>query len=146
MSNRPPGARSRTRALVMQALYQHLVTGTELTELTAQFKDRDEYRRVLSTMFDELLRACLLHLEDNQALIDNYADRPSDQLDVVERSILLVCLTELRDFTEVPYRVAINEALALAHRFGAEDGHKYVNAIVDKAALALRPAETRNRA
>ena len=42
---------------------------------------------------------------------------------------------------EVPYRVAINEAVSLAKRFGATDGHKFVNAVLDRAARELRPSE-----
>jgi N utilization substance protein B len=41
----------------------------------------------------------------------------------------------------VPYRVVIDESINLAKRFGAEGGHKYVNAVLDKAAKKLRPAE-----
>jgi N utilization substance protein B len=42
---------------------------------------------------------------------------------------------------DVPYRVAINEAVELAKSFGGTDGHKYVNGVLDKAAVGLRPAE-----
>jgi N utilization substance protein B len=42
---------------------------------------------------------------------------------------------------EIPYRVAINEAVELAKGFGGTDGHKYVNGVLDKAAAALRATE-----
>jgi N utilization substance protein B len=42
---------------------------------------------------------------------------------------------------EVPFRVVINEAVSLARRFGATDGHKFVNAVLDRAARELRPHE-----
>ena len=63
------------------------------------------------------------------------------QLSPVEHAVLLIGTYELRHCVEVPYRVAINEAVELAKAFGGTDGHKYVNGVLDKAAAALRPAE-----
>jgi N utilization substance protein B len=48
---------------------------------------------------------------------------------------------ELRHCIEIPYRVAINEAVELAKSFGGTDGHKYVNGVLDKTAADLRPVE-----
>jgi N utilization substance protein B len=69
------------------------------------------------------------------------ADREPRLLDPIEHAILLIGLYELTALPEVPYRVAINEAVGLAKRFGATDGHKFVNAVLDRAARVLRPAE-----
>ena len=68
-------------------------------------------------------------------------DRPVAQLDPVERAVLLIGLHELGQRLDVPYRVVINEGVELAKRFGATDGHKFVNAVLDRAARRLRPAE-----
>jgi N utilization substance protein B len=65
------------------------------------------------------------------------------QLDPVERGILLLGIHELESRAEIPYRVVINEAVNLARRFGAVDGHKYINAVLDRAALRIRPTENR---
>jgi N utilization substance protein B len=43
----------------------------------------------------------------------------------------------------VPWRVVVNEAVSLTKRFGATDAHKYVNAVLDRAARELRPHELR---
>jgi N utilization substance protein B len=48
---------------------------------------------------------------------------------------------ELSDSVSVPYRVVINECIELAKVFGATDGHKYVNSILDKVALNHRAVE-----
>ena len=69
------------------------------------------------------------------------SDREPRLLDPIERAILLIGLYELEFQPEVPYRTAINEAVTLARRFGATDGHKYVNAVLDRAARTLRPGE-----
>lgn len=135
------GARSRARELVLQALYQKQLTGYDCAELLRQFKDRDEYQRADQEYFDETLpRIC----EGQAALegkIAEFTDRPLSQLDPVEMAILLLGFFELAERQDVPYRVVINESVNLAKRFGAVDGYKYVNALLDKAADKLRPAE-----
>ncbi len=70
-----------------------------------------------------------------------WLDRSAADLDPVEHAALWIGLQELRAHPEVPFRVAISEAVSLARRFGATDGHKFVNAVMDKAARALRPHE-----
>ena len=135
------GARSRARELTLQALYQARITGHDKAELLRQFHDRPDYERVDQDYFDGLLAAICdqrLELEDK---LDAYADRPIAQLDPVELSILLIGYYELESRADVPFRAVINEAVNMARRFGAEDGHKYVNAVLDKVAPSLRPAE-----
>ncbi len=70
-----------------------------------------------------------------------FSDRPIVQLDPVERSILLVGTYELRERLDIPYRVVINEAVELAKFYGAEDGHRFVNAMLDKVSGELRKVE-----
>jgi N utilization substance protein B len=73
--------------------------------------------------------------------LSEWLDRAPALLDPIEHAVLLIGVYELRDRQDVPYRVAINEAVTLAKRFGATDGHKYVNAVLDRAARTLRPHE-----
>jgi N utilization substance protein B len=62
-------------------------------------------------------------------------------VDPIERGILLIGTFELKDRIDVPYRVVLNEAMELAKGFGAEDSHKYINAVLDKTSAGLRQAE-----
>jgi transcription antitermination protein NusB len=55
--------------------------------------------------------------------------------------VLMIGTYELRHCLDVPYKVAINEAVELAKSFGGTDGHKYVNGVLDKTAAELRPLE-----
>ena len=73
--------------------------------------------------------------------LSSWLDRSPALLDPIEHAILLIGVYELRHRLDVPFRVAINEAVTLAKRFGATDGHKYVNAVLDRAARAARPDE-----
>ena len=60
-------------------------------------------------------------------------------------AVLLIGVYELTHCLDIPYRVAINEAVELAKSFGGTDGHKYVNGVLDKAAQDIRPAEVAAR-
>ena len=75
------------------------------------------------------------------AFIGKYAVRSLEQLDAVGRAILLVALAELKQFDDIPAKVAINEAVDLAKRYGATDSYKFVNAVLDKVARELRGAD-----
>jgi len=133
--------RGRARELLAQALYQAQLTGQEHAELARQFVERDEYARVDRDWFGEILKGAMAHRAEHEADIAEFADRPFDQLDPVEIAVLLVGLEELRHHPEVPFRVVINEAVSVARRYGAEEGHKYVNAILDAAAARYRQPE-----
>lgn len=141
--SKAPGRRGRARELLVQALYQMQLAGHDYQELLRQFRERPEYGRVEQSFFDEVLEGVCERQAELEAAIAKYADRPLAQLDPVERGILLLGVFELMDRVDVPFRVVINEAVNLSKRFGAADGHKYINALLDRAAPALRPAETR---
>lgn len=135
------GARSRSRELAVQALYQAQLAGHDKHELLRQFHERPEYARVDKRFFDELLNAICDTGKTIQAKIKDYADRPIEQLDPVELAVLMIGFYELESRMDVPFRAVINEAVNLARRFGAEDGHKYVNAVLDRAVKELRASE-----
>lgn len=139
------GGRSRARELLVQALYQWQLAEHDRAELFSQFRARPEYERVDREFFDEALRAIIAEQASLESTAARFADRPVAQLDPVERGILLLGFYELKDRLEIPFRVVINEAVNLAKRFGAEEGHKYVNAVLDRAALELRPHDPGRR-
>ncbi len=135
------GARTRSRELVLQALYQQQIAGHELSELLEQFREQTAYQRVDQEHFEEMLSEICKSAEALDKAIDDVIDRPLDQLDPVERGVLLIGVYELRERIDVPYRVVINEGVNLAKRFGAIDGHKYINACLDNAAKSYRQIE-----
>lgn len=135
------GARTRSRELAVQALYQAQITGHDKLELLRQFRERQEYARVDQRFFDELLNGICDTGKTIQSKLADYADRPIEQLDPVELAVLMIGYYELESRMDVPFRAVINEAVNLAKRFGAEDGHKYVNAVLDRAVKVLRASE-----
>ena len=135
------GARTRARELLVQAMYQKQIAGHECAELLAQFHEQVAYERVDQEFFDEALPQICANQQSLEETIAGLIDRPLEQLDPVEMSVLLIGVYELQSRVDVPYRVVINEGVNLAKRFGALDGHKYINACLDVAAQSLRPSE-----
>ena len=140
-SSTSAGSRTRARELMVQALYQKQIAGHTTSELVAQYRDDTAYERADQEFFDELFPAISDGQEDLEKKIDDLIDRPLEQLDPIELSILLIGVHELETRPDIPYRVVINESVNLAKRFGALDGHKYINACLDVAAKSLRETE-----
>ena len=138
---RPKSARRRSRELALQGLYEWLISRADVGVVMAHMREQDEHGRCDSAHLDALLQGCISQVAELDGVIAPHLDRGVAQLSPVEHAVLLIGTYELRHCVEVPYRVAINEAVELAKAFGGTDGHKYVNGVLDKAAAALRPAE-----
>ena len=131
--------------MLVQALYQKQLAGHACNELLDQFHAQAAYQRVDQEFFDEALPAICEAEQELVTTIDGLIDRPFVQLDPVEVAILLIGVYELQSRIDVPYRVVINEGVNLARRFGALDGHKYINACLDLAAQSLRQIEIQSQ-
>ena len=140
-SSKGAGARTRARELLLQALYQKQIAGHPYSELRVQFHEQVAYERVDQEYFDESLDTICKTQENLEETIGDYIDRPLEQLDPVERGILLIGTYELESRADIPYKVIINESVNLARRFGSTDGHKYINACLDVAARSIRKTE-----
>lgn len=139
------GARTRARELLLQALYQKQIAGHDAAELLRQFREQVAYERIDQEFFEEALALICKTQDSLQEQIDALIDRPLEQLDPVELGILLIGVYELESRVDVPFRVVINEGVNLARRFGALDGHKYINACLDAAAQTLRTTEVQSQ-
>jgi transcription antitermination protein NusB len=125
----------------MQALYQWQLTQQPALEIKKQFLESEDSAGVDREHFEELLTSCIEQQEAIAAALTPFLDRPLEQLDPVESAILMIGMFELKNRIDVPYRVVINEAVDLCKRFGATDAHKYINAVLDRAAKDIRAAE-----
>ena len=141
---RKPAARSgrrRAREFALQGLYEWLVSGSDAGVIDAHIRELDDFAKCDSAHFDALLHGCIAEAAGLDAVLARHVDRRTDMLSPVEHAVLLIGAYELTHCVEIPYRVAINEAVEVAKSFGGTDGHKYVNGVLDKAAADLRPAE-----
>jgi N utilization substance protein B len=133
--------RSVARKLALQSLYRWQINHGPWQDLVLEQEDAEDMPRADREYFRELVQAvCESHGELDSTLAA-WTDRPPRELDPIEHAVLLIGAHELKSHPEVPYRVVLNEAVGLAKRFGATDGHKFVNAVLDRAARALRPHE-----
>jgi N utilization substance protein B len=134
-------ARAKARRLALQALYQWDLSGTDLKLIEQQFRESEEYPGVDEAYFHELLHQVPASLDVVEAGLADAMQIPWAELDPVERAVLRLASYELQSCPDIPYRVVINEAVNLAKKFGAEQAHKFVNGVLDKAARHLRPHE-----
>ena len=144
MARRPDRAgraRSLSRKLAMQALYQWQLTGQSAAELRNQYASEEGFGDADAEYFRELLDGVTAGVVALDGTLSSLIDRPVAQLDPVERAVLMIGLYELGQRLDVPYRVVINEGVELAKRFGATEGHKFVNAVLDRAARLHRATE-----
>jgi len=135
------GKRSKSRQLALQALYQWQLASSNIKDIIQQFKDDEEPNSYEEEYFSDLIRGVPTHLNELDDALAPYLDRAIASVDPVERAALRLGAYELLHHPEVPYRVVINEAVELTKIFGAEEGHKYINGVLDKLAKKLRPVE-----
>jgi len=133
--------RARARRYAMQALYQWDLSGSDLPLIRRQFLEAEDFSRADTKYFIELLSEAPKNIDIIDENISKFIDRPIEQLDPVERAVLRLSTYELLYRLDIPYRVSINEAVQLTRKFGAEQGHAFVNGVLDKVAHKLRAAE-----
>lgn len=143
---KPKNARRRSRELAVQFLYAWLVSDTDADTLKQQARDDEGFRHLDAALFDRLIDGVIAEADPLRDRLRPLLDRSVRELSPVEHAILLIGARELSAHPETPYKVIINEAVELARVFGGTDGHKYVNGVLDRLALELRPGEAVRRA
>ena len=138
---KPKSARRRSREVALQGLYEWLVSAAEAGVIDAHMREQEGFEGCDKVHFDTLLHGCIREAVELDALLGGHLDRKTEQLSPVEHAVLMIGAYELRHCVDIPYRVAINEAVELAKSFGGTDGHKYVNGVLDKTAFDLRGVE-----
>jgi N utilization substance protein B len=141
----PKSARRRSREFALQGLYQWLLGNADTASIDAHMREQEGFRQCDAAHFDALLHGCIAEAAALDAAIARHVDRKTTELSPIEHGVLMIGAYELAHCVEIPYRVAINEAVELAKSFGGTDGHKYVNGVLDKTAGDLRPAEVQAR-
>lgn len=143
-----PSARRRAREFALQAVYAWLLQSngepsvpSELGVIEAHVRDDEEFSQADARWFATLWAGVTSNAGELRASFEPYIDRPIAELSPVEHGILLIGSYELAHQIDVPYRVAINEAVELAKSFGGTDGFKFINGVLDKVAAQVRQAE-----
>ena len=137
----PKSARRRSREVALQGLYEWLISGTEAAVIDAHMREQDGFDKCDPAHFEALLHGCIAEAADLDGVLKRHVDRQTNLLSPIEHGVLMIGAYELKHCIDIPYKVAINEAVELAKSFGGTDGHKYVNGVLDKAAAELRSVE-----
>jgi N utilization substance protein B len=140
----PSSRRGLARRLTVQALYQWLVNETLPERVLQQFHDEDSFGRADVDYFKALLHGCVREAGMLTDTFSEYLDRKLEQLDPVERAVLMLGSYELMFCPDVPWKVVVNECVNLCKMFGAEDSYKYINGVLDKVARTVRAVEVAN--
>ena len=135
------GARTVARKLALQALYRWQLNLCPWQDLVQEFADDPDMPRADGEYFRVLIQGVCEHSDTLDLALAPLLDRKPAELDPVEHALLLIGSYELQHRLDVPFRVVINESVGLARRFGATDGHKFVNGVLDRAARLWRESE-----
>jgi N utilization substance protein B len=129
-------ARRQAREVALQALYAWQLSGGDPLE---EARSNESYEK--SEFLEELLRGVRGAAAELESLIVPHLDREFARLSPVERAILYIGAYELAHHPKTPFKVVLNEAVELGKSFGATDGYRFVNGVLEKIAQALRPEE-----
>ena len=133
-----PAARRKARRLAIQAIYSWQLSKNSISDIEAEFLTDNETSKVDVDYFQDLIRGVAGQASSLDGSLSPFTDRPFAELDQIERAILRVAAYELKVRIDVPYKVVMNEAIELAKAFGADDSHRFVNGVLDKAVDSLR--------
>jgi N utilization substance protein B len=131
-------ARRQAREIALQALYAWQLSGDDPL---AQARTLEGFDKTDARFVENLLRGVLGRAEELESLITPHLSREFGRLSPVERAILYIGTYELAVHPETPFKVVVNEAVELGKSFGATDGYRFVNGVLEKIAAALRPQE-----
>ncbi|MEL5848269.1 MAG: transcription antitermination factor NusB [Candidatus Igneacidithiobacillus chanchocoensis] len=141
---RTPSRRRLARVALVQALYQMQINPTPCGELMEQFHaDPERLEKADITFFDRLWTTLCGQIESlDPSIAAALTDRRwQEEVNEVERAILRLAAFELRYELQTPVRVILNEAIELDKAFGAEQGHRFINGVLDQLARRWRVAE-----
>jgi len=133
--------RTKARRAAVQALYQALVNNQAPEKDTLDFVTAEYADKIDKNYFTTLVQGAIEHRDAIDEALNSVVDRDLSTVDPVEVSVLRLAVFEFMHLPEIPYRVVLNEAVELAKSFGGEQGHKYVNGVLDKVGAKLRPHE-----
>ncbi|MDN4503238.1 transcription antitermination factor NusB [Alteromonadaceae bacterium BrNp21-10] len=136
-----PALRRNAREMALQAIYSWQLSNNPVSQIELHMATTNDMKKVDMAYFQELLGQVVSRVKELDATIKPYLGRLPEELDPVEKAILRIATYELQHRVDVPFKVVINEAIELAKSFGAEESHKFVNGVLDKAIRYLRKQE-----
>ncbi len=143
--NKSRSPRHRAREFALQGIYQWLLNNEDSGVIDAHIREAHGFDKADREHFDVLLHGAINQSIELRQQFSPFIDRGIAELSPIEHAALLIGAYELKNHLEIPYRVVINEAVELTKSFGGQDGHKYVNGVLDKLAAQLRVVEVSSK-
>lgn len=137
--------RHRAREFALQGIYQWLLNNEDSGVIDAHIREAHGFDKADREHFDALLHGAINQSIQLREEFAPFIDRGIAELSPIEHAALLIGAYEMKNHIEIPYRVIINEAVELTKSFGGQDGHKYVNGVLDKLATRLRTTEVESK-
>lgn len=130
--------RRQAREIALQALYAWQLSGDDPL---AQARSIEGFETSDAKFVENVLSGVLGRAEELRGMISPHLSREFGKLSPVERAILYIGAYELASHPQTPFKVVLNEAVELGKSFGATDGYRFVNGVLEKLAAAIRPDE-----
>lgn len=125
--------RSKAREYALKILYAVDISKDECRKIAANFWEENEANDDIRVYAQKLVDGTCLRIADIDKLITKYTDNwRLDRMAVIDRNIIRMASFELLFIDEIPPKVAINEAVELAKKFGDEESGRFVNGVLDK--------------
>ncbi|HEY81783.1 MAG TPA: transcription antitermination factor NusB [Dehalococcoidia bacterium] len=125
------GSRRKARAIALQALYEIDSTKHEMEAVVNRLLANGGLSEENSAFVRELVAQVMRNKEEIDRHIRNFATAwPLEQISVIDRNILRLAIFEILFDNKVSVKVAINEAVELAKKFGSDNSSKFVNGVL----------------
>jgi len=131
-------SRRKARECIIQILYSWQLSNNNINDIKSNFLEDNNMTGIDIKYLHELITGIIKNYNILDKLIRPYLSRKLESVGQVEKAILRLSFYELLKRSDVPYKVSINESIELAKSFGAEDSHKFINGVLDKAAFHFR--------
>jgi|TARA_B110000037_G_scaffold89202_1_gene105620 transcription antitermination protein NusB len=133
--------RRKSRELAMKSVYRGIVNQFDLKQIKKDILDDPDFIHADEEFYNLILKGVFENIDELKKEIIMYTDLEYNELSPIELSVMYISIYELKYQLSVPYKVVINEAIEVAKSFGGSDGHKYINGVLNKAALGNRKEE-----
>ena len=147
----PKNSKSLTRLVIVQALYQMEMAGTDVSDIVSSLGDRlifdNNFDYLISHISKKLLKDTINGVVDNQSQIDSIIKKNLSsnwrfsRLDKILKAILRAAVYEISYKLSTPSKVIINEYIDITHSFYSQKEPEFVNAILDKIAIVERESD-----
>jgi N utilization substance protein B len=134
------GNRRFSRELVIQFLYLAEMNEGEIANQLKGFWKNNSCQEDVQSFAEDILKDIFDHKKEIDVQLEKYSDNWTlSRMAVIDRNLLRMAASELMYSKTVPPKVAIDEAVEIAKKYGTEDSPNFINGILDRILKELKP-------